>query len=161
MYAYAVGSQFDFQMNYYMSYPFGINPATLGRGLTAARIPASAAVADVSDPAVTSAADPAKLATTAPAGYSYVGCFTETPGGTLSGINQTSHGNTPVGCSQLCPNDEYFGVESGLECHCGKAINPESQQVSTGCNTPCAGDGKQACGGVALLNIHKKQTQTS
>ncbi|KAL6717808.1 hypothetical protein ACLMJK_003893 [Lecanora helva] len=32
IYAYEVGSQFDFQMNYYMSTPQGINPARLGLG---------------------------------------------------------------------------------------------------------------------------------
>lgn len=30
LYAYEIGSQFDFQMNYYMTTPFGINPAKLG-----------------------------------------------------------------------------------------------------------------------------------
>jgi hypothetical protein len=145
-------------MNYYMSTPFGINPATLGQSMTTARIPASAAVADLNVPAV--AAD-TSLANTPPAGYSYVGCFTETPGRTLSGVNNTSHGNTQQQCSQFCPKDDYFGVESGMECHCGTIIDTGSQQVLTGCTTPCAGDNKQACGGTSLLSIYKKETQTS
>ncbi len=144
-----------------MSYPFGINPATLGRDLAAARIPVSAAVTDLNDTAMASPADLVALPPTAPAGYSYIGCFTETPQRTLSGANGASHGNTALSCSQSCPNDEYFGVEFGIECHCGKAIDPQSQQVATGCNTPCAGDGKQACGGKSLLSIFKKETQTS
>lgn len=45
VYVYEVGSQFDFQMNYYMSEPYGINPANIGGGadLSAARVPVDTA----------------------------------------------------------------------------------------------------------------------
>ena len=45
VYAYAVGSYFDFQMNYYMSSPYGINPATLQDSFAAAGSVASSNVA--------------------------------------------------------------------------------------------------------------------
>lgn len=61
MYAYAVGSEFDFQMNYYMSTPYGINPSTIGRDLEANVTIASMAaelntpVASLSNPVATAA----------------------------------------------------------------------------------------------------------
>ncbi|CAF9923075.1 hypothetical protein IMSHALPRED_005845 [Imshaugia aleurites] len=45
VYAYAVGSYFDFQMNYYMSAPYGINPATIQGSFEAADFNASSDVA--------------------------------------------------------------------------------------------------------------------
>ncbi|CAD6584008.1 MAG: hypothetical protein ASARMPRED_001576 [Alectoria sarmentosa] len=45
VYAYAVGSYFDFQMNYYMSSPYGINPASIQSAFLAAGGAADAAVA--------------------------------------------------------------------------------------------------------------------
>lgn len=148
-------------MNYYMSNPFGINPANLGQGIAAARVPAPIAVPDVNETALASSAPSSALAASPPAGYSYVGCFTDIPGETLSDSNKTSNLNTPLACSQFCPNIEYFGLEFGDECYCGKSIDPGSIQVLGGCNTPCAGDSKQTCGGPALLSIYKKGTQTS
>ncbi len=35
VYAYAVGSYFDYQMNYYMSRPVGLNPASLRQSFAA------------------------------------------------------------------------------------------------------------------------------
>lgn len=35
VYAYAIGSKFDFQMNYYMSTPYGIDPSAIGTDLEA------------------------------------------------------------------------------------------------------------------------------
>ena len=35
LYAYAIGSKFDFTMNYYMSQPYGINPAKLEEAFAA------------------------------------------------------------------------------------------------------------------------------
>lgn len=45
VYAYAVGSYFDFQMNYYMSAPYGINPATIQNSFAAAAASGSEDVA--------------------------------------------------------------------------------------------------------------------
>ncbi|KAL8640713.1 MAG: hypothetical protein Q9226_008715 [Calogaya cf. arnoldii] len=45
VYAYEAGSQFDFQMNYYMTNPHGIDPSRLGSGLAAANVLSSAVVA--------------------------------------------------------------------------------------------------------------------
>lgn len=45
VYAYAVGSYFDFQMNYYMSAPYGINPASIKDQFEAAGLNASSNVA--------------------------------------------------------------------------------------------------------------------
>ena len=45
VYAYEAGSQFDFQMNYYMTNPHGIDPSRLGSGLAAANVSSSAIVA--------------------------------------------------------------------------------------------------------------------
>ncbi|KAL8992587.1 MAG: hypothetical protein Q9169_006985 [Polycauliona sp. 2 TL-2023] len=41
VYAYEAGSQFDFQMNYYMTNPHGIDPARLAPGLGAANVSTS------------------------------------------------------------------------------------------------------------------------
>ncbi|KAL9073104.1 MAG: hypothetical protein Q9161_003158 [Pseudevernia consocians] len=45
VYAYAVGSYFDFQMNYYMSQPYGINPASIADNFAAAGSAGSSTVA--------------------------------------------------------------------------------------------------------------------
>ncbi|KAL9632698.1 MAG: hypothetical protein Q9204_003688 [Flavoplaca sp. TL-2023a] len=44
VYAYEAGSQFDFQMNYYMTDPHGIDPSRLAPGLAAANVSSSAAI---------------------------------------------------------------------------------------------------------------------
>ena len=51
LYAYEIGSQFDFQMNYYMTTPDGINPARLGVQLDLANV-SSSAVADLTQASV-------------------------------------------------------------------------------------------------------------
>ncbi|KAL9130934.1 MAG: hypothetical protein Q9175_006890 [Cornicularia normoerica] len=45
VYVYAVGSYFDFQMNYYMSAPYGINPAAIQEKFAASGFAGSANVA--------------------------------------------------------------------------------------------------------------------
>jgi len=47
LYAYAIGSQFDFTMNYYMSKPYGINPATLVNAFAVGGLVNSSASANI------------------------------------------------------------------------------------------------------------------
>lgn len=47
LYAYAIGSQFDFTMNYYMSKPYGINPATLAEAFAVGSLVTSSASANI------------------------------------------------------------------------------------------------------------------
>lgn len=164
VYAYEVGSQFDFQLNYEMSVPQGIDPARLGQtssqSLSAASVPASAAIDDAEVIAVPSSAAPA-LAARPPVGYSYVGCFNEIPGRAFTSANKTGSTMTAHECSSFCSSEQYFGTEFGTECYCGDKINIGSTQVSDGCDTPCMGDKTQVCGGVQHLTVYRKETQTA
>lgn len=148
-------------MNSYMSSPFGISPAALGQNSTAASVAVSAAIPAATGVGVISPVLSTALVGFDPAGYSYVGCFEEIPGGLLSDADEQSAWNTPLACSQFCRGSQFFGVESGADCYCGKAIDPEAQWVDRGCNIPCPGDRRYACGGDGLLSIYQKGTWTS
>ena len=154
VYAYEVGSQFDFEMNYYMTAPYGINPAVIGQ-------PGNVASIAVPSAAAATAAATASIAPSSQ-DFNYLGCYTElTSGRALNGSSSNGLNTTVTSCSQECASFEYFGVESGEECYCGDAIENGSTPVTNGCNTPCESDDTQICGGSNQLSIYQKITQTS
>lgn len=145
-------------MNYYMTTPFGIDPSTLGRSVSASRIPLSAAF-DMNDTAL--AAPSSTAAPVSPAGYSYLGCYTDVPERTLSAFNTTLENNTPQNCALKCPEMEYMGLEFGGECRCDRVLHPNAVKVGGGCYLPCPGDKEQMCGDEGLVSVYKKETATA
>lgn len=173
VYAYRIGSAFDYGMWSYGSTLYGLNPATLDQpgnvdrvwvsgALLEANLPMSNSSTGVSASMVNSSTETlVTLASPPPAGYSLVGCFTEIPGLVLSDRMEVSTQNSPLACSQICSSSQYFGVENGEECYCGKAIDSKSLKVIKGCDTSCPGNSRQTCGGVDLLSIYQKGTGVS
>jgi hypothetical protein len=61
-------------------------------------------------------------------------------------------------CATYCGNAnfEYFGVEYAHECFCGNQFTPGAAVVDQSeCDQPCAGDGKEICGGPLRLSVYK------
>ena len=171
VYVYEIGSEFDFQMNYYMTTPYGIDPSTFGQTSASSAesaiaaivsVPASDAV-DYSAATTLATAAPASSAAiaAAPAGYSYLGCYTETPTRALPADNLTGGTTTVSSCAQFCAAEEYFGVEFGTQCFCANSLGQGSVLVDDGCDMPCAGNSGQICGGVERLSVYQKQTATA
>lgn len=83
--------------------------------------------------------------------YVYLGCFNETNPralvGTFKADNKT---NTNAACQQICSDRNYglAATESGDTCACGNGLQSYSAPVlQTFCNTPCAGNASEICGG--------------
>lgn len=132
LYAYEIGSKFDFTMNYYMTAPYGINPATLG----------TADNMTVFDPSVVVSASPDErmaIASAPPSGYEYVGCYAEPTNGTraLAAGNGFNKRMTVKQCAQTSKSSRYFGVEFGTRCFFGLEIQNDATNVTDGCNMPC------------------------
>ena len=60
-------------------------------------------------------------------------------------------------CQTFCFEKSYIyaGVQYGMECFCGNAINPMILKPNIDCNRVCTGDSSQICGGTWRMNIHK------
>src|SRR5450432_3883553 len=96
-------------------------------------------------------------------GYTYLGCYNETNGRTLSALQNPipSANNSVEACAKACRAYTYFGVEYTQECYCGNVINPGAGLVAgttpaqTGCNMVCKANASEYCGGVNRLNMYK------
>lgn len=160
-------------MNYYMSEPYPLDPSGFKDDnmlpADAQNVPppgylsatAAAAAATATRPPASANAPPRIAA--APAGYTYLGCYTEVlPGRTLNASTLIRPQTTVLGCAADCGEDsEYFGVEFGTQCFCGSSLAVGSVAVNEGCSTACAGNATEVCGGVNLLSVYRKQTQSS
>ncbi|KAF6830782.1 copper radical oxidase (WSC domain-containing protein) [Colletotrichum plurivorum] len=97
-----------------------------------------------------------------PSGWSYQGCFTDTPSNrVLSGTSWSPSGSGADGltqekCIQYCESKGYgmAGVEWGKECFCGYALDaaalksPESE-----CSKKCTGNDNEVCGEGGRINV--------
>lgn len=63
---------------------------------------------------------------------------------------------------------EYYGYESAFtlligiltsfrECRYGNTLSSSSTKASSGCNTPCAGNGAEICGGSDRMTLYQNQ----
>ena len=62
------------------------------------------------------------------------------------------------GCSKL--GFSIAGAENGGQCFCGNSLGSSAKVASSDCNSPCAGDSSQKCGGPARLSVYKKSSGT-
>ncbi|KAF1808035.1 WSC domain-containing protein 2, partial [Eremomyces bilateralis CBS 781.70] len=91
------------------------------------------------------------------AGYSYEGCWTDSPTRYLSGSATAGDSMTVPSCAGFCDGSNYFGVEYSRECYCGSTLSAESvKQPETDCNIACAGNGTTWCGAGNRFNLYKK-----
>jgi WSC domain len=96
---------------------------------------------------------PSALATT------YYGCYIEST--KPRALNSTSYDDyshmTVEACQKFCTNASMplFGLEYGGECYCGAKLSVGAiSTFSSQCNTPCAGNKAQTCGGSAHLSLY-------
>ncbi|KAH8812457.1 WSC-domain protein, partial [Xylogone sp. PMI_703] len=92
-----------------------------------------------------------------PAGYDYVGCYTEAKTGrALPDLAYTDNSMTLEECAATCSGFTYFGVEYYHECHCGNAIaSTAAPAAETDCKLACSGNKSEICGGNSRLSIFK------
>ena len=83
--------------------------------------------------------------------YVYLGCANETSPRALVGVSKTDKtGTTTESCQQLCSQNNYglAATENGDTCFCGNGLQSFSRLGKTFCNTSCAGNSSETCGGI-------------
>lgn len=71
---------------------------------------------------------------------------------------RTSTGDMTVEkCIDYCvgQGNVYAGVQFANECYCGNTA-PPAARMGAKCDTPCAGNSNQVCGGALRLSVYKK-----
>ncbi|KAF8644534.1 hypothetical protein AX16_008410 [Volvariella volvacea WC 439] len=96
-------------------------------------------------------------------GFSYYGCVAEGTTGSrraLTGASFSQPNMTPQVCQSLCSSFRYAGVEYSNECFCGNSLTNNGATGSVipsgNCNSPCAGDSSQTCGGSWTLSVYEQ-----
>ncbi|KAG8843335.1 hypothetical protein FRB96_004093 [Tulasnella sp. 330] len=87
---------------------------------------------------------------TATSGSTLLGCYQDQTPRTLSGPSTTSSTMTPAVCKAYCAsqgNYLFYGLENATECYCGQALIPNTPIAASNCQSKCAGDQTQLCGG--------------
>ncbi|KAG8999298.1 hypothetical protein FRB90_012101 [Tulasnella sp. 427] len=99
-------------------------------------------------------------ANTTPAGWTYVGCFKDSPTRVLSSKVSSTSTNTPTTCLALCSKSgyQYGGTEYGTECWCGNTLTSPVARPESDCNVPCSGDKTQTCGASYALSLYQLAT---
>ncbi|KUJ11317.1 WSC-domain-containing protein [Mollisia scopiformis] len=102
------------------------------------------------------------VATSAPSGYVYVGCYADNQAiRLLDGAIYTSSSMTVSVCAGYCSTISgarfypLIGVEDAGQCFCGSSF-PRSPGIANeaGCNEECSGDSTQTCGGQGYINVY-------
>ncbi|BFZ57703.1 hypothetical protein PYCC9005_004756 [Savitreella phatthalungensis] len=78
----------------------------------------------------------------------------------LNGASTSSDSMTNSLCSEFCGAQGFalYGTEYGRECYCGNALRLSG---SATCNTPCAGNTNEICGGNLALSVYTTNMQSS
>ncbi|KAF8799941.1 WSC-domain-containing protein [Phlegmacium glaucopus] len=100
-----------------------------------------------------------------PAGWSSIGCYSDTPASrTLRIASFTSVSNMTIeSCLAFCTPGEYIfaGVEFARECYCDNVIESTGAPISSSsCNMPCTGNPDEICGGSNAINIFQNSAAT-
>jgi hypothetical protein len=86
-------------------------------------------------------------------GWSYAGCFVDSVGSrVLSGKQTGSDDMTAAKCAETCADFDYFGVEFGTQCFCGRTLT-ELPVDEEQCWMTCGGQGDSVCGGPDRINV--------
>ncbi|TPX17910.1 uncharacterized protein E0L32_003011 [Thyridium curvatum] len=92
-----------------------------------------------------------------------LGCWTEGIGGAKA--LSEKHFNTSMTvekCASLCTGSAFYGVEYGVECYCGDAVQNGAFRTDVkACDIPCAGNLAQQCGGRSFINIYQVAGSTA
>ncbi|CAE7192970.1 hypothetical protein P3342_009322 [Pyrenophora teres f. teres] len=108
----------------------------------------------------TSAAQPA--ATGLPKGFEYKGCYVDGPGFRIVNYQQPDdQAMTIASCATKCAAAGYqiAAMEYSYQCFCDNAVRMGGKPASSesDCNTKCAGDQSQTCGGPNRMSIWSSQ----
>lgn len=99
----------------------------------------------------------------APITYTSQGCYSEpdtTGSRALTGISFNDYSMTVEKCAVFCDGYTMFGLEYSRSCFCGNNMT-SGAVATTGCNTACAGNSSESCGGSWKLNIYTYGSPTS
>ena len=104
------------------------------------------------------------MTTSLPTGWTSLGCYGDAWTRTFPVMLWSASNNSDTACLRACDASgfSFAGTENGNECYCG-TTPPDSSllQPSTDCNTPCAADGTQTCGGQWRLSTFQFEPYTS
>ena len=96
-----------------------------------------------------------------PAGWSYTGCFNDSPQDRILGEikMQDDVSLTGASCIAFCASNGYpfAGTEYSSECWCG-LTRPTGP--TTGCNMGCTGNSSEACGGPGKITVYENPPLT-
>ncbi|KAG7009887.1 hypothetical protein G7Y79_00001g001590 [Physcia stellaris] len=92
------------------------------------------------------------------------GCYVDTLNPRSLGSNGW-WGNpiTNIECAKGCSKNGFSisGAENGGQCFCGNSLIGSKKVASSDCNSKCAGDPSQLCGGPARLSVYRKSGSSS
>ena len=128
---------------------------------------ALAAVSASSSAAPSATSSASASASSAPAGWTSLGCYTDSVGGRTLTTNEYPPGQMTVElCTSTCKTAGYSlaGVEYAGECYCGNTFSNgggPAADGSAGCNMACNGNSAEMCGGPNRLNVFMQKTTSS
>ncbi|KAF3259539.1 hypothetical protein TWF192_010402 [Orbilia oligospora] len=89
--------------------------------------------------------------------WEYVGCYTDSSSARALQFQLVDwNAMTIEMCLQTASGFAYAAVEYYGECYYGNTLNSASQP-STGCNTNCAGNSNEMCGGADRINLYRNK----
>ncbi|EAW08575.1 WSC domain protein [Aspergillus clavatus NRRL 1] len=85
-----------------------------------------------------------------------LGCYSDDTNHRTLNTSILVSGNTVQACQATCAQAgfTYAGMEFGTQCFCGTGIQNNAGPVASGCDTPCAADASQICGGSNALSLY-------
>ena len=107
---------------------------------------------------------PSTIPRNLPSGWAYEGCYDDLfPSGRILSVKQPYNSNLTVqACVWSCFGLGYSiaGLEDRRQCFCGNAILNRGTRADSDseCNTPCAGNGTEICGGSNRLSTYSNRT---
>ncbi|PIA82429.1 putative fungistatic metabolite [Cercospora beticola] len=96
-----------------------------------------------------------------PAGWSSLGCYTDSVGsrslGSQQFIDAGANAMTVAACTQACKSAGYpvAGLEYANQCFCDTKLQNGATQADDGCDMACAGNSTELCGGSNRLNVYE------
>ncbi|KAK4182611.1 putative fungistatic metabolite [Podospora australis] len=87
--------------------------------------------------------------------FEYAGCYTDkVDQRSLRGKKTVDSTMTLEKCATSCAGYSYFGVEFGVECYCGSALEASAEErPQAECSTRCGGNYDQVCGASYRINV--------
>ncbi|GIZ42477.1 hypothetical protein CKM354_000574700 [Cercospora kikuchii] len=96
-----------------------------------------------------------------PAGWSSLGCYTDSVGsrslGSQQFIDAGANAMTVAACTQACKSAGYSvaGLEYANQCFCDAKLQDSATPANDGCDMACAGNSTELCGGSNRLNVYQ------